>query len=160
MKRGWCLAVAAAIGPWADAWAQPEPIAQIAWLTGCWAADGEEAGSVEYWLAPAAGTMQGVGRSVKGGRLAQFEFMSIRTTADGRLVFLALPGGRNPTEFTSTTFGAAEVVFESPRAAFPNRVIYRRTGERTMLARIEGLANGEARAVNFAFTRTACASGP
>jgi hypothetical protein len=139
--------------------AQAQPAAaidQVAWLTGCWVADGGEAGTVEHWLAPAAGTMFGVNRSVRGGRLAQFEFMAIRTAHDGRLVFVALPGGRNATEFAARSLAAAEVVFENPRHDFPNRVIYRRTGERTMLGRIEGQANGEARAVDFPFTRVPC----
>jgi len=150
------LAVVAAAGA-VPASAQPvAAIEQVAWLTGCWAADGAEPGTVEHWLAPAAGTMFGVNRSVRGGRLAQFEFMAIRTAHDGRLVFVALPGGRNATEFAARSVTSSEVVFENSRHDFPNRVIYRRTGERTMLGRIEGQANGEARAVDFPFTRVPC----
>lgn len=138
----------------------PEPITQAAWLAGCWAAEGAEPGSVEQWMAPAAGTMLGMNRSVRGGRLSQFEFMSIRTIAGGKLAFVALPGGRNETEFAlayaTTTANAAELVFESPRTSFPRRVIYRQTGAQRMLGRIEGVANGEARAVDFPFVRAAC----
>ena len=136
------------------------PIDRLAWLAGCWAADGGEPGSVEHWLAPAAGSMLGVSREVRAGRLSQFEFMAIRGLPDGGLAFLALPGGRNATEFKSRSIGVAEVVFERAGGDFPSRVIYRRTGERTMLGRIEGTANGEARAVDFPFTRTACAETP
>jgi hypothetical protein len=133
------------------------PLDNVAWLTGCWAADGGEPGSVEHWLAPAGGSMFGVSRSVRAGRLSQFEFMTIRTLPDGRLVFVALPGGKNSTEFTSASLTAGEVVFENAKHDFPNRVIYRRIGEKTMLGRIEGVANGQPRAVDFPFTRTACA---
>lgn len=154
-----CIALLAA----APARAQPVGAAitvdTLGWLAGCWAGDGAEAGSTEQWLAPAAGTMFGIGRSVRAGRLSQFEFMAIRTTADGRLVFTAWPGGRNATEFPARVVSPTEAVFESGRSEFPNRVIYRRTGERTMLGRIEGLANGEARAVDFPFTRVACPEG-
>jgi hypothetical protein len=138
----------------------PPAIEQVAWLTGCWVADGAEAGSDEHWLAPAAGTMFGVNRTVRGARLSQFEFMAIRTRADGRLVFIALPGGKNETEFGQMALSAEEAVFESPREAFPSRVIYRRTGARTMLGRIEGLANGVPRAVDLAFTRVSCPQRP
>lgn len=146
----------------ASAVAQPAaPIEQVAWLTGCWAADGaSEPGSVEQWMAPAAGTMFGMNRTVRAGRLAQFEFMFIRTTADGRLVFIALPGGRNETEFPLKNAGADEVIFESARPAFPQRVIYRRVGERAMLGRIEGVANGAAKAIDFPFSRAACPERP
>jgi hypothetical protein len=131
-------------------------IDRLAWLTGCWAADGGEPGSVEHWLAPAAGSMLGVNRTVRAGRLSQFEFMAIRTAADGRLAFVAWPGGRNETEFPIKSLEVDEVVFESPRQAFPSRVIYRRTGDRSMLGRIEGVANGNARAVDFPFIRVSC----
>lgn len=137
--------------------AQPAgTIDRLAWLTGCWSGDGGEPGTVEHWLAPAAGSMLGVNRTVRAGRLSQFEFMAIRTAADGRLVFVAWPGGRNETEFPIKSLEPDEVVFASPRQAFPQRVIYRRTGERSMLGRIEGLANGAARAVDFPFIRVAC----
>lgn len=152
-----------ALLPAAPARAQPVGAAitvdTLGWLAGCWAGDGAEAGSTEQWLAPAAGTMFGIGRSVRAGRLSQFEFMAIRTTADGRLVFTAWPGGRNATDFPARAVSAGEAVFESGRTEFPNRVIYRRTGERTMLGRIEGHANGETRAVDFPFTRVACPEG-
>lgn len=141
--------------------AQPaSTIDQLNWLTGCWAADGGEQGSVEHWLAPAAGSMLGVNRTVRAGRLSQFEFMAIRTAVDGRLVFVAWPGGRNETEFPMRSMAPDEVTFESPRQAFPGRVIYRRTGERSMLGRIEGLANGVPRAVDFPFTRVPCPERP
>ena len=75
----------------------PAAIDQVAWLAGCWAAQDAEPGSVEHWLAPAAGTMFGVSRTVRGGRVALFEFMTIRTSDEGRLVFVAQPGGSPPT---------------------------------------------------------------
>ncbi len=51
----------------------------------------------------AGGTMLGVGRSVKGGRTVAHEFMQIRTDAQGPLVFVALPSGRQETTFVVKT---------------------------------------------------------
>ncbi|PZP28379.1 MAG: hypothetical protein DI603_19640 [Roseateles depolymerans] len=133
-----------------------DALAPLAWLAGCWAEAGGEPGSQEQWLAPAGGSMLGMNRSLRGGRLAQFEFMLIRTRFDGRLAFVAWPGGRNETEFLQTSLNADEAVFESGRSDFPNRVIYRRTGERSMSGRIEGQANGQPRAVDFPFVRADC----
>lgn len=67
------------------AFAAPDPVAQVAWLQGCWRAAGSEAGSVEYWTAPAGGTMLGLSRTVRGGKTAAHEFLQIRETASGKL---------------------------------------------------------------------------
>ena len=134
----------------------PAAIDRVAWLAGCWAAQDAEPGSVEHWLAPAAGTMFGVSRTVRGGRLALFEFMTIRTASDGQLVFVAQPGGSPPTEFPAKSLGTTEVTFENSSHDFPNRVTYRLTGPGSMLGRIEGTLDGVARAIDFRFERTPC----
>jgi hypothetical protein len=132
------------------------PIDDVAWLAGCWAAQDGEPGTVEHWLAPAAGTMFGVSRTVRGGRAALFEFMTIRTTAEGQLVFVAQPGGSPPTEFPAKSRNSTEVTFENTSHDFPNRVTYRKTGPESMLGRIEGTLDGAARAIDFRFKRAPC----
>lgn len=134
----------------------PAAIDQLRWLAGCWTIDGADAGSVEYWLAPAGGTMFAISRTVKQGRVAQFEFMTIRTTAEGSLVFVAQPRGVPPTEFPAVSVGPAEAIFENARHDFPNRVTYRQTGPDSMLGRIEGITDGKPLTVDFNFTRADC----
>lgn len=151
MKR-WLTALILAASPLAQA----DPFAPVAWMAGCWAQAGREAGSVEQWMAPAGGVMLGMARTVQGGRAVEFEFMQLRAGADGRLSFIAQPQGRPPTEFRLLTQGDAEAVFENPGHDFPQRVIYRRTAPDQLLARIEGERNGKARGIDFPMQRTAC----
>lgn len=134
----------------------PAAIEQLRWLAGCWTIDGADEGSVEHWLEPAGGAMFAVSRTVKQGRVAQFEFMTIRTNAEGSLVFVAQPRGVPPTEFPAASVGPAEAIFENSRHDFPNRVIYRQTGPASMLGRIEGVMDGKPLTVDFNFTRTRC----
>lgn len=135
-------------------------IDQVAWLAGCWAAQDAEPGSVEHWLAPAAGTMFGLSRTVRDGRVALFEFMTIRTSSDSQLVFVAQPGGSPPTEFPAKSLSATAVTFENTSHDFPNRVTYRQTGPASMLGRIEGTLDGQSKAVDFRFSRVPCPAGP
>ena len=59
------------IGLCAPALAQPaDPLAPVAWISGCWIAEGKEHGSGEMWLAPAGGTMLGVSRTVRTSPVA------------------------------------------------------------------------------------------
>lgn len=157
VMRSVMAALICAVTPFAAADADPAaPIEDVAWLAGCWAAQDGEPGTVEHWLAPAAGTMFGVSRTVRGGRVTLFEFMTIRTTADGQLVFVAQPGGSPPTEFPAKSRTPTEITFENASHDFPNRVTYRRTGAGSMLGRIEGVLDGVARAIDFKFNRAPC----
>ncbi len=136
--------------------AQANPFAPVEWLAGCWAQAGREAGSVEQWMAPAGGLMLGMARTLKNGRVVEFEFMQIRAEPDGRLSFIAQPQGRPPTEFGLLRQAEAKAVFENATHDFPQRVIYRREAVDRLVARIEGTLNGKERGIDFPMQRTAC----
>lgn len=140
----------------AGASAQPDPFAPVAWMAGCWAQQGREAGSAEQWMAPAGGVMLGMARMLKNGGAVEFEFMQIRADAEGRLVFIAQPQGRPPTEFKLAKQGEAEAVFENPAHDFPQRVIYRRAAPDQLAARIEGQRHGQLRGIDFSMRRAPC----
>lgn len=128
----------------------------LAWLAGCWAADGREPGSGEVWTAPAGGSMLGISRTVQGGRTVSHEFMQLRLNAEGALVFIATPSGQKETVFTATARGEGTVTFENPSHDFPQRVIYTLQSDDRLLARIEGSRAGRQRSIDFPLTRAAC----
>lgn len=132
----------------------------LAWLAGCWGAEGGEPGSGEVWTAPAGGTMLGIGRAVKGGRTVSHEFMQLRLNADGVLVFIATPSGQNETVFTAVAQGEGSVTFENLSHDFPQRVSYSLQPDGRLLARIEGTRAGRARSIDFALRRADCDRPP
>jgi hypothetical protein len=48
-----------------------------------------------------------------------------------------------------------EVVFENAAHDFPQRIIYKRSGEK-MIGRIEGLTNGKLKGIDFPYARVRC----
>lgn len=130
----------------------------LAWLSGCWIADGAESGSIEQWTAPAGGSMLGVNRTVKGGKTLAFEFMRI-VDGDDKLVFISSPSGQATASFTMTHQADRKIVFENPQHDFPQKIIYELLGNNALLGRIEGTINGTQRTVDFPMTRTRCESG-
>lgn len=133
-----------------------DPVMKLAWLSGCWAAEGGEFGSGENWTPAAGGTMLGVGRTVRKGRTAETEFMTISLyTDDGRLAYSAVPSGQQPVTFMQTRLTANEVVFENLLHDFPQRVAYRLEGKR-LKARIEGPRGGENKVIEFPMVRVSC----
>lgn len=151
------IVVAAAAGlVSAGAVAADGGVEAVAWLAGCWQGDTGEPGTVEHWLAPAGGTMLGVSRTVRQGRTVGFEFMQLRQLQDGTLAFIAQPSGRPPTVFRALSVRSGEAVFENPEHDFPQRVIYARPEASRLVARIEGVRQGLARSIEFAFSRIGC----
>lgn len=149
-----CLLLASTL--WSSAAAQPAPLNTLSWLAGCWQSELDEPGSGEQWMAPAGGVMLGMARTLKGGRVVQFEFMQLRESATG-LVFIAQPGGRAGSVFNAVEVTADAAVFERNGADFPQRVAYRRRADGGIAARIEGEAGGVARGVDFPLRRVRCA---
>lgn len=134
-----------------------DPLANMAWLKGCWQASaGAEAGSGEQWMGAAGGTMIGMSRTVRKGITAEYEFLQIRAIDGGQLAYIAMPSGRAPTVFPLLRESAAELVFENPGHDFPQRIIYQRDGEHAMRARIEGMSKGKLKGIDFPMKRVSC----
>jgi Domain of unknown function (DUF6265) len=132
-------------------------IAAVGWLQGCWQiADGDRVVD-EQWMAPRAGIMLNMGRTVLGNRLVEYEWVRL-VEKEGALEYEAHPSGQAPAVFTARTATATEVVFENPAHDFPQRVGYKRDGD-SLLAWIEGTNNGKSRRVEFPYRRVACGPG-
>jgi hypothetical protein len=138
-----------------SAHAQTSASAPLPWLAGCWEGRAGTRLVEEHWLAPRGGTLLGVSRTTVGDSLVEYEYLRIHARAD-TLVFAAAPSGQTPAEFR-TVSGAADVVrFENLAHDFPQRVIYRRVGSDSVVARIEGRRGGELRGIDFPYRRVAC----
>lgn len=131
-------------------------VESLDWLTGCWANSSGEPGSVEQWMAPAAGTMLGSSRTVKDGATAFFEFMMMRPNAAGGLEMVAWPLGRQETAFAMIEMGERRAVFENLENDFPHRIIYAAPDDQRLEARIEGDVEGTVRSVEFPMERVRC----
>lgn len=129
-------------------------IASVAWLQGCWQMTSGDRIVEEQWMAPRAGVMLSIGRTVRGEKLVEYEWVML-SEKDGRLAYDAHPSGQPSAIFTAQSASGTEVVFENPQHDFPQRVGYRRDGE-TMLAWIEGVVAGKSRRVEFPYRRVAC----
>jgi hypothetical protein len=133
--------------------------AALAWLAGCWAQVSGSRVVEEHWLAPRAGVMLGLGRTVRGDTLREYEFTRIYERGD-TLVYAAQPSGQPPAEFRALMPTGRAVTFENAAHDFPQRVIYRAAaGSDSLLARIEGTIGGRARSVDFPYRRVSC-TGP
>jgi len=129
-------------------------INQLAWLAGHWRM--EKGGRVvdEQWMAPAAGVMLGMSRTIARGKVVEHEFIQIREGPGGALYFIALPSGQKEAAFQVVSLSATEAVFENPQHDFPQRISYRLQSDGSLLAAIEGPGrDGQTRRVEFPYKR-------
>ncbi len=131
-----------------------------AWLAGCWQHRSGNRESLEMWMPPAAGLMLGASRTIVGGAVREYEQLLIRME-NGKLIFTATPSGQQTASFTSTSLTDTSFVVENPQHDFPQRIIYRRRGADSLIARIEGPGGGGSgtatRGIDFPMLRTGCA---
>ena|SRR5688572_9675256 len=128
-------------------------ISELAWISGDWqTAPGGRAQIEEHWMAPAGGSMVGMGRTVAGGRTVEFEYLRIEERAD-QIYYVASPKGRCPgTDFKLTRLSGQEALFENPEHDFPKRITYRKNSEGSLTASIDGGAG--TKAMTFAYRPT------
>jgi len=128
--------------------------ADVGWLSGCWGFTRNGRHVIEHWTEVEGGTLIGVSRTVANGKTTEYEFLLIRSGANG-LEYVAKPSGQPEGTFTAATATASEVVFENPAHDFPKKIGYKRSGD-ALTAWIEGPMNGQTRRIEFPHTKTAC----
>ena len=136
----------------------PVRLEQLAWLAGCWEGGSGDQRREELWTQLAGDTMLGVGRLVRSGKTVEYEFMRLHVQ-EGTVVFTAKPSGQAEDSFQLVSWKDGVATFENPAHDFPQRILYQRREDGSLLARIEGTDQGQKRGVDFPFGRVACPGG-
>src|SRR5688572_23482108 len=84
--------------------AGPATTTDFAWIAGHWCLESRGKLIEEHWLTAQGDLMLGLGRTVKGGKTASFEFLRIESK-DGVANYLAQPQGAPATAFRLTASG-------------------------------------------------------
>jgi hypothetical protein len=123
----------------------------LGWLSGAWVERSEDGRwTEEYWTPPRGHLMIGAGLTGAKGRVRHFEHMRIAADADGSIAFYAMPNGGAAVTFDLVRQTADEIVFENKAHDYPQRVAYRRDGERIVAS--TSLADGS-REMKWTYSR-------
>lgn len=106
-------------------------------------------------MAPRGNSMQGMGRTVRGDSLVEFEIVVVRERGT-ELIYEAHPSGQPSAEFVAESLSVASVVFANPEHDFPQRVGYRSLGPDSLVGWIAGTMGGQNRRIEFPYSRTGC----
>jgi hypothetical protein len=150
-----CLAIVLALAAGGADHASPTEIESAGWLQGCWEMVFPGGTVEEMWMPPRGGTMMGLGRTVRGDSLDEYELLLLRET-DGALAYEAHPSGQGTAVFLSRSVGEGTILFENPEHDYPQRIGYERRGADSLIAWIEGTRNGQQRRIAFPYRRIPC----
>jgi len=134
---------------------QTAPLDRLRWLGGCWELRRGPRVTMEMWMPPAGGLMLGASRSVVNGVAGESEQLRLSLRGD-TLVYTALPSGQRETEFKTVVVSDSGFAVENLAHDFPQRIIYRKRGADSLVARIEGPGQGGTRGIDFPMKRVAC----
>ena len=121
----------------------PVRVAELGWMSGHWETEANGRRTEENWSDARGGVMLGFSRTISGDRLREFEFLRIIADEDGVLSYVAQPQGGAPVGFRMSAHDATSATFDNPRHDFPQRIVYRRSGD-TMVATISALDGSHA----------------
>ena len=122
-------------------------------LAGCWERIVPNGRTVEQWLPAEGGMLMGMSRTVRDGKVREYEFLRIDRDSAGKLRYVAQPSGQAEATFVLKSLSEDTVVFENPQHDFPQRVLYRFVDRDTLVGRIEGSVDGQARSADFPYKR-------
>jgi hypothetical protein len=130
---------------------------QLSWLTGCWERRTTTGLVEEHWSSTAGGMLHAFGRTLRRDTIVEYEFVRIYNGGGDTLVYEANPSRQARAEFRAVPPFQPELVFSNPAHDFPQRVIYRRSGD-SLHARIEGMRGGQLRVIPFSYARVRCSA--
>ena len=135
--------------------AQDDALSRLRWLAGCWELRRANRVTLEMWMPPAGGVMLGSSRTVAGGTVREWEQIRL-SVREGQVIYTAAPSGQTQTDFTGAAVSDSGFTVENPAHDFPQRIIYRRRGADSLVARIEGKSQGGPRGIDYPMRRLRC----
>jgi hypothetical protein len=134
--------------------APPSVLIKLAWLAGQWRMEKSGRVTDEQWMAPAAGVMLGMARTLAKGKVVEHEFLQIREGPGGDLFYIAQASGQKEAAFQLKSLTDTEVVFENPEQDFPQKITYTHNADGSLLAAIEGPgSDGQVKRIEYPYQR-------
>ena len=130
-------------------------LADVTFLTGCWAGRMGSLDMQEQWTTADGGMMQSTTKYIRDGQVVDFEFGTIVESEQG-ITLWPYPRGTISEHGFPLVRAGAEYVFENLEHDFPVRIIYVRDGPDALAPRIEG-SDGEGR--GWSLHRVECPTG-
>ena len=136
--------------------AEAVTVADLSWLTGCWAFERDGKRYEEVWLKPMPDGAQGMARTTRDGKTLSSEFTRLTINAGGEIHYVANPSGQKEAAFLLMKLVGTKAEFGNPAHDFPQKIVYKYTPPDKLDARIEGKVGEETKSEDYPFRRSTC----
>jgi hypothetical protein len=114
------------------------PLSAISFMSGCWTGPSPNGATIEeHYSAASENLLIGMTRYVRNGRVVDFEFTTVERT-DSTFIMTPRPKGVKSDSFPLKDVSDGRATWENLEHDFPQRIIYRRGADGSLIARIEG----------------------
>ena len=138
------------------------PLAQFAWLAGCWRGEVKGYQFREQWMPLRGELLVGVSHTVKDGKTLGYEYLRLENRPDG-VYYVAVPEGKSETalkfDSASADGNATNFRFTNASLPFPRELIYRRASAGWLYASLKGKVGDADREVYYPMQRISCETG-
>jgi uncharacterized protein DUF6265 len=135
-------------------------LADLGFMAGCWRGLTRSGTTIEeFYTPPSSNLIVGATRYVRDGRVVDFEFTRIDQTDSGAVI-TPHPKGVRSVSFAPKVVERNRAVWENPTHDFPQRILYTRIADDTLVARIEGRTPSGDRALEWRMVRATCEARP
>lgn len=136
---------------------QETKLDKTAWLLGYWEMQSPDGSSVtESWIRSDDSSFSGAGKFKDStGHVVSAEEIRI-VLRDKQLLYIPVVSNQNDGNavvFTEVEFTDSIMVFENMQHDFPQRIVYQRIADDSLLAYIEGNMGGETRRIEFPYKK-------
>ena len=131
-------------------------IEKAAWLTGNWGHTTPEGALTEKWVKVNDSVMHGESYFVVDAKDTVFAETIELAETKGKLVYtVTVPGQNNeqPVPFEMTSATENQMVFENPAHDYPNKIVYNKINNDSLVAEISGMQKGKPASEQFAMKR-------
>ena len=131
-------------------------LTQLSWMLGKWQMQTNGGAIIEEWAKSSDSLWQGVSYAVSHYGDTQFAENIKLNYVNDQLVYLPTVSDQNENKevsFAEKSFSDSLVVFENMDHDFPQRIIYKKISDTSILAAIEGIQNGQSRREEFAYIK-------
>ncbi len=135
-------------------------VSALGFMAGCWRGLTRSGTTIEeFYTPPSSNLVVGTTRYVREGRVVDFEFTRIDQTDSGAVI-TPHPKGVRSVSFAPKLVEQNRAVWENPTHDFPQRILYTRVTDDTLVARIEGRTPSGDRALEWRMVRATCEARP
>lgn len=123
---------------------------KLKWLPGTWVRTNNKPGQTgqEKWEIPSAEKLTGKGFTLKGADTVFVEKLAIIRKGNNLFYVVNTPTDPKPTYFKFTSITNDSFVCENPKHDFPQKIVYKRTGDK-----VKATISGQGESVDFFFVK-------